>query len=138
MGVHIMAKLINPDWPPAPTKNTESVLETFKNVAKEYGKNPTEGRKFDGDKLDWSLLPIEGVEPIIEVLMYGARKYAPGNWAYVEDGERRYYNAAMRHMTAWQKGEHSDSETGISHLAHAACCILFLIAKEEIQKNNVK
>jgi len=89
------------------------------------------GIKFDSDKLDWSLLPIEPIEAVIKVLMLGAVKYAPNNWKYVDDHERRYYNAAMRHMTAWQKGEKVDSETGISHIAHALCCLTFLLARED-------
>lgn len=88
------------------------------------------GLKFDSEKLDWSLLPIEPVEEVIKVLMVGAKKYAPNNWKHVDDFERRYWNAAMRHLTAYQKGEKFDSETGLSHLAHASCCILFLLARQ--------
>lgn len=92
---------------------------------------PAEGVKFDSGKLDWSLLPIEPVENVIRVLMYGANKYSPNNWLKVDDHERRYYNAAMRHLSAWQKGELTDEETGISHLAHATCCLLFLMGRSE-------
>jgi len=88
------------------------------------------GLKFDSDKLDWSLLPLEPTEEVVKVLMFGAKKYAPGNWKKVDDHERRYYNAAMRHLTAWQKGEKIDSETGISHLAHSICCLLFILGRE--------
>jgi hypothetical protein len=86
-----------------------------------------QGVKYDSDKLDWSLVPIESMEKVIEVLMFGAKKYAPDNWKKVPNAERRYYNAAMRHLTAHQRGETLDIETGLSHLAHAACCLLFLL-----------
>jgi hypothetical protein len=86
-----------------------------------------QGVKYDSDKLDWSLVPVDSMEKVIEVLMFGAKKYAPGNWKKVEDAERRYYNAAMRHLTATQRGEELDPETGLAHLAHAACCLLFLL-----------
>lgn len=95
----------------------------------EVPSNP-KGQKFDTDKLDWSLLPIEPTEEVIKVLMFGAKKYAPDNWKHVEDYERRYYSAAQRHLTAWKKGDKVDEETGLSHLAHALCCILFLLGKE--------
>jgi hypothetical protein len=36
----------------------------------------------------------------------------------------------MRHMWAWWRGEEKDPETGMSHLWHAACCVMFLIAYE--------
>ena len=93
-----------------------------------------EGVKYDQEKLDWSLLPIEPIEEVVKVLMFGAKKYAPDNWKKVPDAERRYYNAAMRHLTSWQKGEKLDSETGLSHLAHALCCITFLLGKDYVEK----
>jgi hypothetical protein len=42
----------------------------------------------------------------------------------------RLYAATMRHMTAWWEGEKADPETGFSHLSHASCCALFLLAFE--------
>ena len=42
----------------------------------------------------------------------------------------RPVGALMRHMWAWWQGEDKDAETGLSHLAHAACCILFLLSYE--------
>lgn len=42
----------------------------------------------------------------------------------------RPFGALMRHMWAWWRGESDDPETGYSHLAHAACCIAFLLAYE--------
>lgn len=34
--------------------------------------------------------------------------------------------AAMRHLAAWRDGEQLDEESGLPHLAHALCCIVFL------------
>ena len=48
----------------------------------------------------------------------------------------RPFGALMRHMWAWWKGEKADPETGMSHLWHAACCIMFLISYEERQIGN--
>jgi len=62
--------------------------------------------------------------------MFGSKKYSPDNWKKIEGWDRRYFNAAMRHMSAWKQGEKVDSETGITHMAHAACCLLFIISKE--------
>lgn len=36
----------------------------------------------------------------------------------------------LRHVFAWIRFEPRDSETTLSHLAHAGCCILFLITYE--------
>lgn len=63
----------------------------------------------------------------MKVLQFGATKYGERNW---EKGIHysRLYSAAIRHLNAWFEGEDSDKETGLSHLAHATCCILFLLA----------
>jgi hypothetical protein len=85
--------------------------------------------KFDEGKPAYHLLPPELLEETARVLEYGAKKYAPRNW---EAGMHwsRPFGALMRHMWAWWRGEATDPETGFSHLAHAACCIAFLLAYE--------
>jgi hypothetical protein len=86
-----------------------------------------EGKKFDDGKLPYDLLPGDAIEEIVKVLQFGAVKYGERNW---EKGMRwnRPFSALMRHMWAWWKGEEKDPETGLSHLAHAGCCILFLLS----------
>ena len=37
-----------------------------------------------------------------------------------------------RHIFAWWGGQDKDPETGFSHLAHAGCCLIFLM---EYQRN---
>jgi len=85
------------------------------------------GMKFDGGKPRWSLLPKGTVLQIIEALEFGAAKYAENTWQHVENGRQRYYDALMRHMEAWWAGEKADPESGLSHLAHAGCCLVFLL-----------
>lgn len=88
------------------------------------------GRKDDADKTDWSLMPWKELEDVAKVLTYGAKKYAPDNWKHVENHRDRYFSAAMRHVLAWREGELADPETGLPHLAHAVCCLLFLMGRE--------
>ena len=90
----------------------------------------TVGIKHDQDKDRWDLLPWRATQQIVKVLTYGARKYAPDNWKKVPEWRIRYYAALIRHVVAWFEGERIDPETGLSHLAHAGCCILFLLGKE--------
>ena len=84
-------------------------------------------RKDDAGKVDLSLLPFAALEGVARVLEFGAAKYAPHAWRHVEDGHHRYVNAALRHLHAHAKGELNDPETGLPHLAHAACSILFAL-----------
>ena len=89
------------------------------------------GAKFDAGKARIDLIAPEMLLGTAEILDFGAKKYARDNWKHVEGGETRYLAAAFRHLAAHNRGEKVDSETGISHLAHAGCCVLFLLALEK-------
>lgn len=84
------------------------------------------GFKADKGKPDWSLLDLKALTGCVEVLTFGAEKYARDNWKKVPDGKNRYFAALMRHLTAWQSGEKVDPESGKSHLDHAMCNLYFL------------
>jgi hypothetical protein len=90
-----------------------------------------EGQKDDTGKLRYDLLPDAPISEIVAVLTFGARKYAPDNWRKVSDWRGRYYAALQRHLAAWRMGEKTDSESGLSHLAHAGCCLVFLMALDQ-------
>jgi hypothetical protein len=88
---------------------------------------PSEFVKADDDKPRYDLLPPEMLEETAQVLTFGAQKYSAHNWVKGASWSR-YFSAMMRHMWAWWRGEDNDIETGYSHLAHAACCLGFLMA----------
>lgn len=103
-------------------------------------KPPSPGIKSDAGKLEYHLLPTNAIRAVVKVLMYGVydaptpaggKGYGEGNWQHVPEAKKRYYNAAMRHVTDWWDGEKNDKGSGLPHLAHAACDILFLLAMEE-------
>jgi hypothetical protein len=89
--------------------------------------------KFDDGKLPLHLLSTEAMNQTAAVLQFGADKYAAHNWrkGFVWS---RPLSAAMRHITAFNAGEDKDPESGLSHLAHAACCIMFLLEFEKTHK----
>ena len=114
--------------PPLPTEvKGPQVILTPSHLEKIDGK--VAATKHDGGKTDWSLLPWDAVEEIIKVLQFGAGKYSPWNWA--ENGGfkfNRLFNSSMRHFVAWfWRREDLDPETGISHMAHLGCNVLFLL-----------
>ncbi len=86
-----------------------------------------QGRKDDSFKPRHSLIPQGTISSVIEVLEHGAQKYDVDNWKQVPDARIRYYDAAMRHIDSWYKGEQKDEESDLPHLAHAICCLLFLM-----------
>lgn len=120
--------------PVATAPSTKEVEEYFRAInAKmppdppgEYGVgfNALGGKKFDGGKPDYTLLPFEALEDTVKVLGFGAVKYGRDNWQKVEP--QRYVAAAFRHLVAIAKGEEFDEESGLTHAAHLACCALFL------------
>jgi hypothetical protein len=83
-------------------------------------------QKFDQEKPRFDLVPPNALAEVARVLTYGAGKYDDENW-HKCDSQRRYFAAAMRHMWAWLAGSDDDPETDISHLAHAICCLLFML-----------
>lgn len=85
------------------------------------------GLKTDDGKPRFDLMPPLAVREFVEVLTIGAKKYGPENWRHVRDRRRRYFAAALRHTWAWWLGETHDEESQRSHLAHAMCCLAFLM-----------
>lgn len=99
----------------------------------------TGGRKFDGGKRLYGLLPPIALQQFVDVLTYGAQKYEPDNWRRVPNAIDRYFDAAMRHMwDGWKSGEQLDIETQRHHLAHAMCCLAFIIDLELGNKDETK
>lgn len=84
--------------------------------------------KHDAGKTDWSLMPFEAIEEINKVLDFGAKKYAAHNWRTGSGFKyTRVLSSLLRHTFAWARGEDLDPESGLSHLAHMGCNVVFLI-----------
>ena len=93
------------------------MTETGDDMKKDYGKDP------------WHLFPWDAARGIVKVLAFGASKYKARGWEAGMEWSR-CFGALQRHMTAWWNREGVDLDTGYSHLWHAGCCIMFLIAYE--------
>lgn len=83
-------------------------------------------------KVRYDLLPYDALHEITLVFTYGALKYDDDNWRKGL-GWRATIGSCMRHLTSWMRGENTDPETGLSHLAHAAANCMMLI---EYQMHN--
>jgi hypothetical protein len=71
---------------------------------------------------------------MVRVLEFGAKKYNEQgghsrntwNWAKGRGlGIPRVLAACLRHIFARMRGEINDPESGLPHLGHALCCLLF-------------
>lgn len=83
------------------------------------------GSRYNSGKTRWSLVSWKALEPMVEVLEFGAKKYAPFNWMkglkYTEICE-----SLLRHTHAFLEGEDNDKESKLSHVGHILCNGLFL------------
>lgn len=82
--------------------------------------------KHDNDKTNYCYMSSIFLEEVNKVLTFGAKKYEAHNWrkGFIWS---RPLSACFRHLYAFMRGEDRDPETGLLHLAHAACCIMFLV-----------
>jgi dATP/dGTP diphosphohydrolase len=84
------------------------------------------GKKYDQAKIPVGLLSTTALMRIAEVMGFGAKKYGSHNWR-AGIAWSRVSDAALRHLLAWKDGEDKDPESGLNHLAHLGCCVLFLL-----------
>jgi len=138
--------------------------------------DPSVALKYDQtvDKIPWDLLPIYAVEGMLQVLLYGKRKYSVcadcGSKIYpnprLTDGDpprddcpqchspniadgawnwrkgfiwSRIIASLYRHLGAIIKGEMIDPESGLQHVDHLHCCVVFLSEhiKDSLGRDNL-
>lgn len=56
-------------------------------------------------------------------MMEGARKYGAHNYRVAGVRASVYYDAAMRHLSAWWEGQDIDPDSGLSHISKAMSCL---------------
>ena len=106
-------------------------------VAKTVTGDKDQSAKADKGKLELSLVNPQLVKAVAEVRMYGTEKYGDSeNWRKVEP--KRYVDALYRHLLAYIEGNEVDEESGLSHLAHMACNLSFLLDKEYLKEHEGK
>jgi len=88
--------------------------------------------KHDAAKPRFSLVPPHALTALTAVMEYGATKYAPHDWKKGMD-YTRCFDAAIRHLRAWQAGQDIDPESGLQHLAHAMANCAFIIDWTEMK-----
>lgn len=119
---HVIYKEAIDYTPPIPAsydnQKFEKVLSTIKPA--------DEGVKYDQGKSPLSILTKESLKAEADALSYGAAKYGKNNYKKGMDW-CRVIDACMRHLVAFNSKEDIDSESGLSHLAHAKANLAILI-----------
>ena len=99
-----------------------------------------EGIKYDDGKPRLAEMIKDFAIPLTEVCSvweFGANKYTKSNWKVVEDGERRYTNALLRHLVQEEYSEF-DEESKLRHATHVAWNALarlyFILLDKKIER----
>jgi hypothetical protein len=92
--------------------------------------SPTGSLRYNSNKPQCNEISPKFLLDMGAVLEKSRAKYPRGNW---EKGNNYSvpYDSLMRHLLSWQSGERYDSESGLSHLAHAALNLMMLHYYEE-------
>ena len=88
-----------------------------------------DAKRFNEDKVDFTLNPIDALEAEARVWMMGEKKYGRSNWEKLW-GDRTVevvMQSALRHCNAIIRGEDIDEESGQPHAAHVRCNMAMLI-----------
>ena len=84
--------------------------------------------KFDATKVRVDLLPIDPMMQVANVFGFGAKKYFANSYRQGETvAWSRTYGSIIRHLFAFWKGEDTDPESGLPHLAHAGTQLFILM-----------
>jgi len=94
--------------------------------------NPEGTAENPKDRVGAGKPPLHLIPPSAEILEavvmgLGARKYGEFNWRTSKVRATVYIAAAKRHLAQWLDGQDDDSESGVSHLAHARACLGVLL-----------
>lgn len=109
---------------------TQQGVEQFNQVVKQGvgDVNSTEkgsGARYNAGKPDLSLIPLVTLYDEARVWEHGAKKYSRNNWMRGMEWSIPLA-CALRHLSAFQKGEDIDAESGLPHIAHAICNLRML------------
>ncbi len=77
-------------------------------------------------KVPFSTVPAPVIAEIGLAMLEGARKYGRHNYRSIGVRASVYYDAAMRHLTAWWEGEDTDPDSGLSHVTKALATLTVL------------
>lgn len=89
-----------------------------------------QAQRFNDGKLRVDLIEPGFIMAIAQVLTYGANKYSANNWKTGTGLTDEQIDGSLeRHFWATKSGEIYDKESGLPHLYHVGCNLMFKIWK---------
>jgi hypothetical protein len=91
----------------------------------------TQALRYNTGKPQWSLVDFQALEPMVRVLMYGAEKYTKDGVSGAHNWKQglpttEICDSLVRHLAAYLNGEDNDPESGLPHIGHMLCNLMFL------------
>lgn len=80
-------------------------------------------------KAPLSMIPTLPLILVADVLKLGAAKYQRDLWRTQPMQHTHEIDSVLRHILAFNEGEDLDPETGLNHIAHAICRLMFLLER---------
>ncbi len=80
--------------------------------------------RFNEGKPKWTLVHFESMVPLVRILEYGAKKYAPYNWKKPMS-RSDILDSMQRHMAKLIDGDENDEESGLPHIGHIMANAMF-------------
>lgn len=77
-------------------------------------------------KVPFSTVPAPVIAEVGLAMLEGGRKYGRHNYRAIGIRASVYYDACLRHLTAWWEGENIDPDSGLSHLTKAIACLVVM------------
>lgn len=100
--------------------------EEYRKKPEAVEEQPKAALRYNEGKLRWSLIDWESLEPMVQQLMFGERKYSRNNWmngmkiSSIED-------SLKRHLVEIHKDPFAvDDESGLPHAAGLLCNAMFM------------
>lgn len=87
--------------------------------------NAKQALRYNQGKINWSLVDFKSLEPMVDVLAYGTKKYSRDNWR-IGMPATQIIESMLRHTFALLKGEKLDNESLCKHIGHIQCNAMFL------------
>lgn len=84
----------------------------------------TQSLRYNEGKLRPTLIDYPSLTPLLEVLEYGAKKYAIDNWKNPME-LKSILDSLLRHTHALASGETHDEESNLQHIGHIMANAMF-------------
>jgi len=116
-----------------PPLNRSLIDETLKQCSHTYTFASDDPKGAAGAlKAPMHLLPPDALLETARVMGFGAATYGPWNFLNANVCAHTYIAAIGRHWTAYAKGQDTDPDSGLLHMAHiAANCFILMTAAQQ-------